>query len=157
MVDRFPCLLCLMLIEDQPKLLMFWMKATKYRMQCVREITISQVMLLESIPPLHLNVGKQTLTNCALVSRECQIFYLENVSQSMCILQPNATKQISITPYQCIGTITTYHLPNLYMLFNGLCWSWNIYVYFITNANHCITYLALTSCFLCLRQAGLTS
>ena len=55
MVDRFPYLLCLMLIEDQP---MFWTKATKYQMQYVREITISKMMLLESIPPVHLSVGK---------------------------------------------------------------------------------------------------
>ena len=75
MVDRFPYLLCLMLIEDQPKLLMFWMKATKYQMQYVREITISQVMLLESIPPVHLNLGK-TNSKCDIGTCIRPIAYL---------------------------------------------------------------------------------
>ena len=42
----------------------------------------------------------------------------------------------------------------MYMLFNVLCWLWNIYegaglpsVYFITNTKHCIIYLALTQLF----------
>ena len=50
--------------------------------------------------------------------------------------------------------------PNMYRLFNALCWLLNIYegaelyegaehlgVYFITNIKHCITYLALTQLF----------
>ena len=67
----------------------------------------------------------------------------------MCILQPNAIKQITpwdkyhVIPVKWHYYYLPYLLPNLYMLVYGLFCLWNIYegaelpsVYFITNTKH---------------------